>query len=195
MKERFREFVKVPELSLFYSEITDYKTASDIGIDRPDKNESLITLEQTEAQQDMFLRLKEFARSGDGELIFCDRLNTNEATAKMLIATNTAKKASIDMRLIDENRYDEDSSNRTVAIANKAYDYYKKFDKQKGTQFIFSDIGVHHSDDKFSVYADLKQKLIERGVPEREIKFIQDFSTDKNALHFSLMQTRVRCVS
>ncbi|MDR2126825.1 MAG: N-6 DNA methylase, partial [Prevotellaceae bacterium] len=182
MKERFREFVKVPELSLFYSEITDYKTASEIGIDRPDKNESLITLEQTEAQKDMFLRLKEFAKSGDGELIFRGRLNTDEVTAKMLIATNTAKKASIDMRLIDENRYGEDSSNRTAAIAEKACEYYKKFDEQKGTQFIFSDTGVHHSDDKFSVYADLKQKLMERGVPEREIKFIQDFPTDKKRL-------------
>jgi N12 class adenine-specific DNA methylase len=179
MKERFREFVKVPELSLFYSEITDYKTADEIGIDRPVKNEQLITLEQTEEQRDMFLRLKEFAKSGDGEKIFRNRLSSNEQTAKMLIATNTAKKASIDMRLIDSERYNEDSSNRTQAIADCAFNYYKKYDEQKGMQFIFSDIGVHKSGDAFSIYGDIKQKLIDKGVPEDEIKFIQDFNTDK----------------
>ncbi|MDR1592757.1 MAG: N-6 DNA methylase [Prevotellaceae bacterium] len=179
MKERFREFVKVPELSLFYSEITDYMTAEDIGIDRPMKNEVFVTSEQTEVQRDMYMRLKDFAKSGNGEIIFRPKLNSNEQTAKMLIATNTAKKAAVDMRLIDEHRYGEDSSLRTKEVANRAFDYYKKYDEQKGSQFIFSDMGVHHSDDNFSVYNDIKQKLVEKGIPEKEIIFIQDFQSDK----------------
>lgn len=194
MKERFREFVKVPELSLFYGEITDYKTAKDIGIDRPNKNEILVTLQPTEAQTDMFSRLKEFANTGDGNVIFRPKLNSDEVTAKMLIATNTAKKTSIDMRLIDNERYGSDASNRTEEVAERAFTYYQKYNEQKGTQFIFSDIGVHNSDDKFSVYNDIKQKLIQMGVPEHEIKFIQDFKTDKkrDALFTDVNNGKVR---
>ena len=179
MKERFREFVKVPELSKFYSEITDYKTAEQIGIERPVKNESLVVLEQTDEQREMFDRLKEFAKTGNGEIIFRPKLSSNEQTAKMLIATNTAKKASIDMRLIDENLYGSTASNRTKELAERAFDYYKKYDDQKCMQFIFSDIGVYKSEDKFSLYNDIKQNLIEKGVPENEIQFIQNFKTDK----------------
>jgi N12 class adenine-specific DNA methylase len=183
LKERFREFVKIPELSMFYSEIADVKTAEQIGIERPEKNERLITLEQTSEQHDMFERLKKFAETGDGTVIFRDELGANEKTAKMLIATNTAKKASIDMRLIDENRYDNDASNRTQAVADNAFEYYKKYDANKGAQFIFCDIGVYKSADKFSIYGDIRQKLVEKGVPENEIMFIQDFKTDKQRLN------------
>ena len=179
LKERFREFVKVPELALFYSEITDFKTADDIGLVRPEKNEILVALEQTEEQRDMYERLKEFARTGDGEYIFRDNLTANEQTAKMLIATNTARKAAIDLRLIDANRFSAESSNRTQAVAEKAYEYYTKYNPYKGTQFIFSDIGTYKGQDTFSVYGDIKEKLIDMGIPENEIKFIQDFKTDK----------------
>jgi len=179
LKERFREFVKVPELALFYSQITDFKTAAQIGIDRPEKNEMLITLEKTEAQHDMFERLKEFAKTGDGSIIFREKLTSDEVTAKMLIATNTAKKASLDMRLIDETRYDSGSSNRTQAVAEHAFVYYQRFNAQRGTQFIFCDLGTHKSDDAFSIYGDIKQKLMDKGVPGHQIIFIQDLKSDK----------------
>jgi N12 class adenine-specific DNA methylase len=179
LKERFREYLKVPELSMFYAEITDFKTAESIGLVRPEKNEMLITLEQTPEQRDMYNRLKEFARTGDGSLIFRDKTTDNDIAAKMLIATNTARKASIDLRLIDEDMFSAESSNRTQAVAEKAFHYYTKYNAQKGTQFVFSDIGVHKSDGKFSIYGDIKQKLIEKGVPGHEIQFIQDFNTEK----------------
>jgi N12 class adenine-specific DNA methylase len=179
-KERFREFVKVPELAKMYAEITDYKTAQDIGIERPEKNEILVQLEKTEAQRDMFERLKEFAKSGDGKLIFRDELSSSEHTAKMLIATSTSKKASIDMRLIDNEKYDDTSANRTQAIADNAFSYYRRFNDQKGTQFIFSDLGVCQKiEEKFDVYTDIKNKLVEKGVPEQDIAFVQDYKTDK----------------
>jgi N12 class adenine-specific DNA methylase len=179
LKERFREFVKVPELSLFYGEITDFKTANDIGLDRPEKNEILVALEQTEEQQIMYSKLKEFAKTGNGILIDRPSLSNNERTAKMLIATNTAKKAAIDLRLINDKKYSPESSRRTQAVANKTFAYYNKYNTYKGTQFIFSDIGVDKGEDNFSVYADIKQKLVEMGVPEKEIQFIQDFNSDQ----------------
>ena len=179
-KERFREFVKVPELAKMYAEITDYKTAKDIGIERPEKNEILVQLEKTEAQRDMFERLKEFAKTGDGKLIFRDELSSDEHSAKMLIATNTSKKASIDMRLIDSVIYDDTSANRTQAIADNAFLYYKRFNDQKGTQFIFSDLGVYQkSEEKFDVYTDIRNKLVEKGVPEQDIAFVQNYKTDR----------------
>jgi len=179
LKERFREFVKVPELALFYSEITDFKTAEDIGLDRPVKNEILVAIEQTEEQKDMFNRLKEFAKTGDGKVIYREELTANEKTAKMLIATNTARKASMDLRLIDDKRFSEDSSNRTKIVADKAYEYYEKYNPYKGTQFIFSDLGIYKGKDTFSIYGDIKEKLIEKGIPGNEIQFIQDYNTDK----------------
>jgi N12 class adenine-specific DNA methylase len=179
LKERFREFLKVPELAMFYAEITDFKTAESIGLDRPEKNEILISLEQTPEQREMYDRLKKFAKTGDGSLIFRKKMSTNEIAAKMLIATNTARKASMDLRLIDDTMFSAESSNRTQAVADKAFEYYTKYHAQKGTQFIFSDIGVHKGDDTFSIYGDIKQKLIEKGIPEHEVQFIQDFNSER----------------
>jgi len=179
LKERFREFVKVPELSIFYGQITDYKTADNIGLDRPKRNEILIALEKTEEQVDMYDRLKKFAKSGEGQLIFRENLSANEITAKMLIATNTARKAALDLRLIDEERYMPEASNRTQAVSDRAYDYYTKYNAHKGTQLIFSDIGVDKGEERFSIYGDIKRKLMDKGIPDNEIQFVQDFNTDR----------------
>ncbi|MDR1368819.1 MAG: N-6 DNA methylase [Dysgonamonadaceae bacterium] len=176
-KERFRQFVKVPELAMFYSQITDYRTAEDIGVDRPDKNELLVTLEQTEQQKDMFSRLKEFAKTSDGTIIYRGSLSESEEKAKMLIATNTAKKASLDMRLI-AGEFKDEPGNRVHVVAEKIFEYYKKYDVHKGTQFVFSDLGTYKPGYQFNVYSDIKQKLIDGGIPAEEIQFIQMADTE-----------------
>ncbi|MDH6358904.1 SNF2-related protein [Parabacteroides sp. PF5-9] len=177
-KERLRKFVKVPELAMFYGQITDYKTAEDIGVDRPSKNEILVAIQQTEQQRDMFERLKVFAQTADGTVIYRGPLSESEEKAKMLIATNTAKKASLDMRLISD-RFTDEPGNKTSVVADKIVDYYKKYDEHKGTQFVFSDLGTYKPGAGFNIYTDLKNKLIERGIPANEIQFIQNFKTDK----------------
>src|SRR5690606_5695410 len=68
-KERFRHFIKVPELSQFYTEITDYRTAADIGIDRPEKNEILYHIPPTPDQEIFIKKLMEFAKTGNAELL------------------------------------------------------------------------------------------------------------------------------
>ncbi|ULT42555.1 hypothetical protein KRR40_02840 [Niabella defluvii] len=68
-KERFRYFIKVPELAQFYSEITDYRTAKDIGIDRPEKKEILYNIPPTPDQAEFIQNLMEFAKSGDATLL------------------------------------------------------------------------------------------------------------------------------
>ena len=99
-KERFRYFVKVPELATFYNEITDYRTGEDVGLDRPGMNIILHNMKPTADQQDFNQRLVEFAQTGDGELIYRAPLTEREQKGKMLIATDASRKASLDMRLV-----------------------------------------------------------------------------------------------
>ena len=176
-KERFRHFIKVPELATFYNQITDYKSAEMIGVVRPEKNEILITAEQTPQQENMFQRLKEFAKTGNGEVIFREPLSHSEQNAKMLIATNTAKKASLDMQLIDPMFGDEPENKANIA-SEKIFDYYQKYDFCKGTQFVFCDLGTYKPGNEFNIYSKIKEKLIEKGIPTQEIQFIQQYDTD-----------------
>ncbi len=178
-KERFRYFIKVPELASFYSQICDYKTAKDAGIDKPKANEILIELEQTAEQMEMFERLKEFAKTADGPTIFREPLSEKEENAKMLIATNTALKASLDMRLIDSEMFSDDKGNKTSACADKIHEYYEKYNHIKGTQFVFCDSGVYKNNTDFNIYSDIKSKLIEKGIPSDEIQFIHQNDTEK----------------
>ena len=68
-KERFRYFIKVPELAAFYNEITDYRTAEDVGVDRPNKNEILHHIPPTPEQEDFIQKLMQFAKTGDATLV------------------------------------------------------------------------------------------------------------------------------
>ena len=91
-KERFRYFIKVPELAAFYNEITDYRTAEDVGVDRPHKNEILHNIPPTPAQEDFIQKLMEFAKTGDATILGRAPLSETEEKAKMLIATDYARK-------------------------------------------------------------------------------------------------------
>jgi len=91
-KERFRTFIKVPELAAFYAEICDFRTAKDIGIDRPEKNEILHNIPPTPEQEDFIKRLMEFAKTGNATVLGREPLSEREEKAKMLIATDYARK-------------------------------------------------------------------------------------------------------
>ncbi len=201
-KERFRYFIKVPELAAFYSEITDYRTAEDVGVDRPDKNEILHNIPPTPQQEEFIEKLMQFAKTGDATILGRAPLSETEDKAKMLIATDYARKMALDMRLIDPN-YDDHVDNKASHCARMIVEYYRKYDAQKGTQFVFSDLGTFQpgqwassiergqrelvpsaeqekSRTKFNVYSEIKRKLVEDyGIPSSEIRFIQECKTDK----------------
>ncbi len=178
-KERFRYFIKVPELAQFYNEITDYRTAKDIGIDRPEKNEILHNIPPTPQQEDFIKKLMEFAQTGDATLLGRSKLSEKEEKAKMLIATDYARKMSLDMRMINP-KFDDHVDNKASHCAKNIADYYQKFSPQKGTQFVFSDLGTFKSNSEWSVYSEIKRKLVENhGIPTNEIRFIQEAKTDK----------------
>ena len=90
-KERFRTFIKVPELAAFYAEICDFRTAKDIGIDRPEKNEILHNIPPTPEQEEFIGKLMEFAKTGNARLLGRAPLSESEEKAKMLIATDYAR--------------------------------------------------------------------------------------------------------
>lgn len=177
-KERFRFFIKVPELAQFYSEITDYRTAKDIGIDRPEKNEILYHIPPTPEQEVFIKKLMEFAKTGNAELLGRPPLNEKEEKAKMLIATDYARKMSLDMRMISR-KYEDHPDNKASHCAANIAKYYNRFQAQKGTQFVFSDLGTYKPGE-WNVYAEIKRKLVEdHGIPAHEIRFIQEAKNEK----------------
>ncbi len=177
-KERFRYFIKVPELAAFYNEITDYRTAEDVGIDRPKLNEQLIHIPPTPDQEIFIEKLIKFAETGNGEYIDRPQLSDKEKKAKMLIATDYSNKMSLDMRLID-SQYSDHPDNKASRCAAKIAEYYHKYEEQKGTQLVFSDLSTYKPDE-WNIYAEIKRKLIEdHNIPAHHIRFIQEANTEK----------------
>ena len=178
-KERFRYFIKVPELAAFYNEITDYRTAEDVGVDRPKKNEILHHIPPTPDQEAFIEKLMQFAKSGDATILGRPPLSETEEKAKMLIATDYARKMALDMRMIDPN-YEDHPDNKASHCAKTIAEYYRKYDAQKGTQFVFSDLGTFQPSGGWSVYTEIKRKLVEDyGIPAHEIRFIQECKNEK----------------
>lgn len=176
-KERFRYFIKVPELANFYAEITDYKTAEDVGVDRPELNEQLYHIPPTPQQEIFIQKLIKFAETGDAAYIGREPLSKAEEKAQMLIATNYSNKMSLDMRLIDPE-YGDNPGNKASHCAAKIAEYYYKYLDQKGTQFIFSDLSTYKPD-QWNIYSEIRRKLVEdHNIPEKQIKFIQEANSD-----------------
>ena len=177
-KERFRYFIKVPELAAFYNEITDYRTAEAVGVDRPKKNEILHNIPPTPEQEDFIQKLMEFAKTGDATILGRLPLSETEEKAKMLIATDYARKMALDMRMIDPTCEDH-PDNKASHCAKMIADYYKRYDNYKGTQFVFSDLGTYRPGE-WNVYSEIKRKLIEDyGIPSSEIRFIQECKNER----------------
>ncbi|HPF52374.1 MAG TPA: N-6 DNA methylase [Draconibacterium sp.] len=177
-KERFRYFIKVPELASFYNEITDYRTAKDIGIDRPEKAEILHNIPPTPQQEEFIQKLVAFAKNGDATILGRAPLSEREEKAKMLIATDYARKMSLDMRMISP-RYDDHVDNKASHCAARIASYYKQYNDYKGTQFVFSDLGTYKPGE-WTPYSEIKRKLVENhNIPPQEIRFIQEAKTEK----------------
>ncbi len=178
-KERFRHFIKVPELALFYNQITDYKTAKHINLDKPVIEETLVNIKPTPDQQEFIKRLMQFARTGDATVIGRRPLSRDEDKGRMLIATNYAKKMAVDMRLVDPEKYGDHPGNKVNVCARNVAEIYHESTPHKGTQIIFSDIGTPKPGE-FNVYDALKEKLVnDFNIPANQITFIHNWATDR----------------
>jgi len=186
-KERFRHFIKVPELALFYNEITDYKTAKHINLDKPELEERLVNIPPTPEQSDFIDRLMQFAKNGDGTLIGRRPLTREEDMGRMLIATNYAKKMAVDLRLVDEEMYGDHPGNKVNVCCRNVAEIYRESMEHKGTQIIFSDIGTPKPNG-FNVYDAILTKLVnDFDIPRNEISFIHDWTDKQKPELFRLM--------
>lgn len=175
-KERFREFIKLPELSLLYNLITDYKTAKHINLDKPALNEVLVNIKPTPAQEDFILKLMEFAKNGDARLIGRAPLTESEDKGRMLIATNYAKLMATDMRLIDSSLYTDTEQSKVSICAKNVADFYYQTSDYKGTQIIFCDIGTP-KEGQFNIYDAMREKLTTQyQIPEEHVTFIHEWT-------------------
>lgn len=177
-KERFRHFIKVPELALFYNEIADFRTKKMINIEEPEMVEELIPLPPTDDQQEYIIKLIKFAETGDASHIDLPPLTESQKTAKMLIATNLAKKMSTDMRLINPIWYDDHPGNKVNMCTESVKNFYDSSIEFKGTQLVFCDIGTPGTEG-FELYKELQKKFVEAGIPSEEITFIHSW-TERN---------------
>ena len=177
-KERFRTYFKVPELAMFLREITDYRTADMINLDVPDKNVRFLSHAPTIQQEEMIGRLVAFAHSGQWEDLGLDIPQPdNLDKAKMLVATNVARKMSLDMRLLGD-KFTDDPNNKASICARTIYDYYVSSNANRGTQFVFSDLATYKPNE-WNIYSDIKDKLVAMGIPADEIQFIQYAKTER----------------
>ena len=123
--------------------------------------------------------LSSFAKTGDATLLGREPLSETEEKAKMLIATDYARKMALDMRMIDPH-YEDHPDNKASHCAKMLAEYYHKYDAHKGTQFVFSDLGTYRPGEGWNVYSEIKRKLTEDyGIPANEVRFIQECKTDK----------------
>lgn len=177
-KERFRTYIKVPELAAFLREITDYRTADMINLDIPEKNVRFLSAKPTMEQESMIERLVRFASSGSWYDLGLDMPEPEHLDkAKMLVATNVARKMSLDMRLLG-SQFSDDPANKASRCAAVIYEYYVRSNAHRGTQFVFSDLSTYKPNE-WNICQDIKDKLVAMGIPANEIQFIQTAKTEK----------------
>ena len=118
-----------------------------------------------------------FAKSGDATLLGRVLLSPTEEKAKMLIATDYARKMSLDMRMVSDV-YEDHPDNKASYCAMNIAKYYNRYRAQKGAQFVFSDLGTYKPNE-WNVYAEIKRKLVEdHNITAHEVRFIQEAKTD-----------------
>jgi len=181
VRERFRSFKKMKLLSSLYNEISIIVNGTTHQIDRPKMELDVHTLTPTAAQLSYFERIKEFLRTGDSQLLYGNKNYTeDQKSALSLIALHHMRNASIDPRMLNQDLEDPGQA-KLRTIASEVYKTYTETDSFKGTQAIFSDLGVPK--ENFNIYDELKRILTEEfDIPKEEVVFIHDFKTDTKRL-------------
>ena len=169
-KSRFARFYNIPELMNMFKEIADIKTSDQLNLPVPEAEYETVVLKPTEQQKEIVESLGERAevvRNG----------GVDASVDNMLKITNDGRKLALDQRLVNELLPDDPGSKVSVC-AEKSYEIWKDTVVQKSAQIIFCDLSTPKGDGSFNVYDDLKQKLMAKGVPEKEIAFIHDANTE-----------------
>jgi hypothetical protein len=169
-KSRFARFYNIPELMSMFKEIADIKTADQLKLPVPEAEYETVVLKPSEQQREIVASLGERA-----ETVRSGAVDPTEDN--MLRITNDGRKLALDQRLVNELLPDDEGS-KTTACVEKSFAIWQETADKKSAQLIFCDLSTPKGDGTFSVYDDLKQKLIAKGVPEKEIAFIHDANTE-----------------
>ena len=169
-KTRFSRFFNLPELMSMFKEVADIQTADMLNLPVPKVNFHNIAVKPSEVQKAMVADLAERAekvRSG----------GVNPSVDNMLRITNDGRKLALDQRMIDPKLPDFEGS-KLNACVEEMFKVWENGKEKRSTQLFFCDLSTPKTDGSFSVYNDIRDKLIARGVPESEIKFIHDADTE-----------------
>ena len=170
MKTRFANFFNLPELMSVFQEVADIQTADMLRLPVPEAEYENIVLPASEEQKEILESLSERA----------DRVRNREVDPSednMLKITTDGRKLALDQRLINDMLPDTEN-NKVSACAEKCFEIWNETKEQKSAQLIFCDSSTPKKDGTFNVYDALKEKLMQKGVPEQEIAFIHDANTD-----------------
>ena len=170
-KTRFSKFYNLPELMNQVKQFADIQTADMLNLPVPEVEYKKVLTKPTEEQKDILLSLGIRAEA------VRDR-QVEPTQDNMLKITNDGKKLALDQRLINELLSDDPNSKVNACIKN-IYDIWEKSTENKSTQLVFCDMSTPKGDGSFNIYDDIKKKLMERGIPEKEIAFIHNANNEK----------------
>jgi len=169
-KTRFAKFYNLPELMAMFKEVADIKTADTLNLPTPTPHYHNVAVKPSDFQKAMVAELGERA----------EKVRNNQVDASvdnMLKITNDGRKLALDQRMINPLLPDFEGSKINACIDNIFMIWQENADK-KSAQLVFCDLSTPKPDAEFSVYTDIRKKLIERGVPESEISFIHEAKTE-----------------
>lgn len=170
-KTRFSKFYNLPELMSMFKEVADIKTSDMLNLPVPEASFEVIKTKPTEEQKEILEAISDRADAV--------RNNQVEPTEdNMLKITNDGKKLALDQRLINPLLPDDPNSKVNVCVKN-IFSIWDKTKESSSTQLVFSDMSTPKGDGEFNIYDDIRNKLVNMGIPKEEIAFIHEADTDK----------------
>ena len=169
-KTRFAKFHNLPELMQMFREVADIQTADMLKLPVPKVNYHNIKTKPSEIQTDMVAGLAKRAEKVRARLVEANIDN-------MLKITNDGRKLALDQRLIDLMLPDDPTSKVNACVDN-VYRIWEEHADIKATQLLFCDLSTPKNDGSFNVYDDIREKLIARGIPAEQVRFIHEATTD-----------------
>ena len=169
-KTRFAKFYNLPELMQMFREVADIQTADMLKLPVPTVNYHNIKTKPSEIQTEMVASLAKRAEKVRAKLVEPNIDN-------MLKITNDGRKLALDQRMIDPMLPDDPESKVNACVDN-VYRIWEEHADTKATQLVFCDLSTPKNDGTFNVYDDMREKLIARGIPAEQIRFIHEATTD-----------------
>lgn len=173
-KTRFARFYNLPELMAMFRMVADIQTADMLDLPVPKANYHNIAVKPSEMQKEMVKALGERAEA-------IRKGKVDPAKDNMLNITNDGRKLALDQRLLNPLLEDFDGSKVNACIDN-VYQIWSDTAEQRSTQLVFCDLSTPKNDGEFSIYTDIREKLIERGIPAEQIRFIHEAKTEAQKL-------------